>query len=264
LLIVILTMAVLGTLGSGAARWRIPRQAPLRHPPWYSTVPTAVTSAFLSSLAAEENILGIVVSHPHLDHYGLINQVFPGVHIYMGEEAHKILRASLPFISDGDAFENVSHYEHRQPFNVGPFRITPNLVDHSAFDWCQCPRVRHPEAVERGLLSVHGRESRQCKKDSYRQLRPAVHRQLEEGIEKEIKATPGIMLACFAAQNIDRFVTLFKAAKRSGRTFVVDVYLACILDAIGRPSLPSPRGRDLAVFLPIKMRGRLLRDGNPP
>ena len=246
--------------------------------------PDMVVPTSLSSLAAEENILGIVVSHLHMDHYGLINQVFPGAHIYMGEEAHKILRASLPFVSDGDAFENVSHYEHQQPFNVGPFRITPYLVDHSAFDaYALLVEAGGRSLFYTGDFRAHGRKT-----SLFQQLlddgpggidtmliegtalgregsdNPYLTEQgLEEEIVKEIKNTSGIVLACFAAQNIDRFVTFFKASKRSGRTFVVDAYLACILDAIGRPTLPSPHGRDLAVFLPIKMKSRLLRDRNP-
>src|SRR5207253_5487492 len=59
---------------------------------------------------------------------------------------------------------------------------------------------------------------------------------------------------------IDRFVTFFRASKRAGRTFVADLYLAHILDVLGRKSLPSPLSNDLRVFLPSTMKRRIIRE----
>ena len=72
--------------------------------------------------------------------------------------------------------------------------------------------------------------------------------------------TTGLVLAYFSAQNIDRFVTFFRASKRAGRTFIADLYLAHILDALGRKSLPSPRGDDLRIFLPSTMKRKIVRE----
>ena len=79
-------------------------------------------------------------------------------------------------------------------------------------------------------------------------------------IFESLKDTPGLALAYFPAQNIDRFVTFFRASKRAGRTFVADLYLAHILDALGLKSLPSPRGSDLRVFLPSTMKRRITNE----
>ena len=75
---------------------------------------------------------------------------------------------------------------------------------------------------------------------------------LEQEIARSLSETRGLALAYFSAQNIDRFVTFFKASKKSGRTFVVDVYLAQILDALDRKSLPDPRSSDLLVSCPTR------------
>jgi ribonuclease J len=83
--------------------------------------------------------------------------------------------------------------------------------------------------------------------------------ELEEQIFHSMRATTGLVLAYFSAQNIDRFVTFFRASKRAGRTFVADLYMAHILDALGRKTLPSPRGNDLRVFLPSLMKRKIVR-----
>ena len=69
----------------------------------------------------DHNFLGIVVSHPHFDHYGLIQKAPSSTQIFIGSDAEKILRAAIPFGSFGMAFRNVTHYKHRVPFEVGPF-----------------------------------------------------------------------------------------------------------------------------------------------
>ncbi|HQV01906.1 MULTISPECIES: MBL fold metallo-hydrolase RNA specificity domain-containing protein [unclassified Novosphingobium] len=68
-------------------------------------------------------------------------------------------------------------------------------------------------------------------------------------------------LACFSGQNIDRFVTFFRASVRSGRTFVIDAYMANLIDALALDSLPDPRRSDqLRVYLPRAQRRRIIND----
>lgn len=227
------------------------------------------------------NFLGIVVSHPHFDHYGLVQKAPSSTHIFIGSDAEKILRAAIPFGSFGVAFRNVTHYKHRVPFEVGPFQITAFLNDHSAFDAYSFL----VEADGRSLfysadLRGHGRKSRLF--DQFLKTAPkpidvllmegtTIGREkgkevirsetdLEQEIVESLKVTTGLALAYFSAQNIDRFVTFFRASKRAGRTFVADLYLAHILDALGRKSLPSPRDSDLRVFLPSTMKRKIVRE----
>jgi hypothetical protein len=65
---------------------------------------------------------------------GLVQKAPSSTRIFLGSDAEKILRAAIPFGSFGVAFRNVTHYKHRVPFEVGPFRITPFLNNHSTFD----------------------------------------------------------------------------------------------------------------------------------
>ena len=42
----------------------------------------------------DDSLLGILVSHPHVDHYGLARYVRPDVPVYIGKDAHNILVAA--------------------------------------------------------------------------------------------------------------------------------------------------------------------------
>jgi ribonuclease J len=49
-----------------------------------------------------------------------------------------------------------------------------------------------------------------------------------------VKTAPALVLATFSALDVDRFVTVYKAAQRSGRIFVADAYTAFVLYLIHR------------------------------
>jgi ribonuclease J len=157
---------------------------------------------------------------------------------------------------------------------LGSFRITPFLNDHSAFDaYSFLVEAEGRTLFYTGDFRAHGRKAplfQQLLNSGPKKMNVLLtegttitrvddkgaksERDLEKEIARSLGETQGIALAYFSAQNIDRFVTFFKASKETGRTFVVDVYLAHILDALERKSLPSPRSDNLLVFLPKTMR----------
>ncbi len=57
---------------------------------------------------------------------------------------------------------------------------------------------------------------------------------MEERYLEICRSTDGIALACYSAQNIDRFVSIFRAARRAGRILMLDLYTAAIAQATGR------------------------------
>ena len=82
----------------------------------------------------DPSLLGVVISHPHPDHFGLLSKVGASVPVYIGESASRILSEAAFFGSFGIRRRPSGHLQHRQTFDVGPFRLTPFLNDHSAFD----------------------------------------------------------------------------------------------------------------------------------
>ncbi len=228
-------------------------------------------------------LLGIVISHPHQDHYGLIPKVYPSVPIFIGKDAHSILEASSPFSPSGLTLERVTHYHHQHQLTIGPFKITAYLNDHSAYDaYSLLIEADGKTLFYTGDFRTHGRKSGAFKQliesgpkdvdvllmegtNIGRELNaegPVTEEELEKDVQSVLEKTKGLTLSWFSGQNIDRFVTFYKAAKRSNRTMIVDLYIAHILDAIGNPSIPSPKKSDLRVFLPSRMRRKIIREKN--
>ena len=75
----------------------------------------------------------MLITHHHADHWGLVDQVRAGLPIYMGAATQRILRAAA-FWTRGLDSRSPGLLRHREPFELGPFTVTPYLNDHSAFD----------------------------------------------------------------------------------------------------------------------------------
>ena len=102
------------------------------------TRPTTTTRGFFltcrASATPTETLLGAVISHPHQDHFGLAKHVGSGVQVYIGEAAHNILTAASRYVPGGQAFSNPRFLSQKKPVEIGPVKVTPYLLDHSAFD----------------------------------------------------------------------------------------------------------------------------------
>jgi ribonuclease J len=81
----------------------------------------------------DPSLLGLVISHGHQDHRGLIDQISKTVPVYIGEAVHRILKEA-GFFSSGVTLDPAGFLRHRASFALGPITITPFLNDHSAFD----------------------------------------------------------------------------------------------------------------------------------
>ena len=84
----------------------------------------------------------------------------------------------------------------------------------------------------------------------------------EAGIEAaatEICRGKGVVLAAYSPQNVDRMATLYRAARATGRTFVLDLYAASIASAVQDSDLPRPGAEDVLVYVPQSQRIKVER-----
>lgn len=77
--------------------------------------------------------LAVVISHGHQDHWGLVPDLPDEIPVWIGKGAADVLRTAQ-FWGTGVNLEESGHLTHREPFQIGPFTITPYLADHSGFD----------------------------------------------------------------------------------------------------------------------------------
>jgi len=232
-------------------------------------------------------LLAIVLSHGHRDHWGLVPKVNHQIPVIMGRATENIMRAAADFVPDAIALNAARYLDHGKRIQLGPFAIRPHLVDHSGFDaYAMEVEANGKRLFYSGDLRAHGRKGRLFEAlinnpprkidtmlmegSSLGRLTDDQSFPTEESLEKSFidrfKATEGMALVACSAQNIDRVVTVYRAAKQSGRTLIVDAYAAEVLKATGHDSIPKPvpGWSNLAVFIPQSQRVQLRKKNIAP
>lgn len=182
----------------------------------------------------DPSLLAVILSHGHRDHWGLVPTIRPQVPIVMGQAAGSIMRASADFIPDGFAPRVWKYLVSGHRLQLGPFAITPYLVDHSGFDaYALAIEADGRRLFYSGDLRGHGRKSRLfellvarppqnidvmlMEGSSLGRLAVDEAFPTEEALESvfvdRFKASEGLVLVACSAQNIDRVVTVYRAAK---------------------------------------------------
>ena len=233
-------------------------------------------------VSGDPSLLGVIVSHSHPDHYGLVAGADPSVAVYIGEGAQRVLAEAAFFTPGGGRFDVAEFLRDRDPFELGPFRVTPYLMDHSAFDAYAllidaggqpAPVLRRhprPRPKSGALRAVRRRaprgvdtlilEGTHVRAGAVATAPGLSEHGVEERCVEIMREAKGIVLACYSPQNIDRVVTLFRAAKRSGRTLVLDLYAASITRATGHlNTIPQATGRTCGSSCPSRSASREAR-----
>ena len=229
----------------------------------------------------DEKLLGILISHPHLDHYGLLAHIHGSIPVGLGLAARRVLAAAAPFLPGTWPVPSAGwSYESGKTITIGPFKVTPYLVDHSAFDaYALLIEAGGDRLFYSGDFRGHGRKAALFERVMAHA--PAnIHALLVEGssltrlahdatfpTEADIEArmtvalreTEGMALVHTSAQNIDRIVSIFRASRRCGRRLVLDLYAAAILEATGNLNLPQSDWADVALYVPELQRRQIKR-----
>jgi ribonuclease J len=88
----------------------------------------------------------------------------------------------------------------------------------------------------------------------------ATEDELEDRFVELARSTAGAVVVLGSAQNLDRLVTVYRAAKRTDRLCVVDLYGATVAAAT-RPTIPQPGHDALRVYVPQRQRIRVKESG---
>lgn len=229
--------------------------------------------------APDPSLLGVVISHPHQDHYGLAHRLPAETPFLVGAAAEAMLAAASLFSPAGLTLGNVRHLVDRTPIVLGPFTITPFLVDHSAYDsYAVLVEADGRRIFYTGDFRLHGRKAdltRRLVADPPRDVdvllmegtcvgredtTHATEDELVPRLADIFRATPGMPLVWCSGQNVDRIVTIFKACLAAKRQFIVDLYTAEILRATANPRLPQAAWEGIRVFLPRSQRSRIVAE----
>lgn len=75
---------------------------------------------------ASPKLDAILISHPHLDHYGLLKYMNPSIPIAMGRSTYNIINAASHFQKDKWKIPNLSYIlANNKTIEIGNFKINP-------------------------------------------------------------------------------------------------------------------------------------------
>ena len=239
------------------------------------TTPSVCSRRCPASASWTDSLLGVVISHPHQDHYGLARHIRPGVPIFIGEAANGILKAAAPYVPDGHWFSDARFYRDREPFAVGPFTITPYLVDHSAFDAYALlieadgrrlyysgdfPRPRPQGRARRAHLARTTERNRRLD-DGGNDHRAGAQRgrsgnrgrsrgEVRRGVRRNRRAA---LRLDFVSEHRSRRHCL-QGAQRARRRLLIDLYTAVVLEATGKRTIPQSHWENVGLYVPFRQR----------
>ncbi|MFA7577812.1 MAG: MBL fold metallo-hydrolase [Candidatus Muiribacteriota bacterium] len=220
-----------------------------------------------------EDLSGILISHIHQDHIGLIPYINPKTPLYMGKDSQSILKKASKFQFNKFDYNqlNLNKFENKKSFNIGPFIITPFLMDHSAYDsyslLIECDGKRF---FYSGDFRNTGRKSRLIEELFNENLKNIdcmliegttisknsshnssfTEKDVENEMIKEFKKSKGLVFVQASSQNIDRIVSIYRACLRSSRHLVYDLYTSLIMEATNNRKLPQSDYDNVDLFIP--------------
>ncbi len=227
---------------------------------------------------------GIILSHAHLDHYGLFDFLNPDIKIYLGQATHKIIELNSLFTPQSLTISNPVYFEKEKTFKIGDISITPYWADHSAFDsYSFLIEADGKKIFYSGDFRGHARKSKVFEwfthhapqNVDYLLLegtslgRGNIPTKPETEIETELvrlfSEPDKINLVYTSGQNIDRLVSIYRACLKTDKILVVDVYVADILKELSKFAkipYPSKSYNGLRVIFPYYTSRRLKNSGN--
>ena len=227
---------------------------------------------------------GVIISHPHQDHFGLANFINDNVQYYLGEATHKIIELNNIFIGQKIYLKNTNYFEKEKTFKIGDISITPYWADHSAFDaYSFLVKADGKSIFYSGDFRSHGRKAKAFYWFTHnapqnvdylllegttigRENKPfKTETEIENELVELFKQQGKINLIYTSGQNIDRLTSIYRACKRTGKIFVIDVYVAKVLKELSKYAgipYPSEDFGNLKVMFPYKMSNKLTNEGN--
>ena len=202
----------------------------------------------------------VLVSHPHQDHFGLMDRLPHEIPVYIGELGRNLIDTTSVMLNKEPHGNQFRHFKAWEPFRIGTFTITPYLMDHSAIDaYAFLIEAEGKRIFYSGDFRSHGRKGKLFENlvkhpitdiDLMFLEGTMMHRSndlfpgeaaVEQKILEVVRNQKNISFIISSSQNIDRIVSAFNACRKAGKTLVIDIYTAWVLEQVRQVSENVPK-----------------------
>ena len=237
--------------------------------------PTLDNGILLDVLGAGKPPLAMLISHAHPDHYGLIDFAINDMPVYMNLLSKELIKVGNIFYAESMQvahIDDVKTFEVSKSFSIGPFNIVAFPMDHSAFGACSLLiSVGGKRIFYTGDFRGHGRCNGGLTSEMIGSLNdcdvmlmegttlgeghPDVYpseKAVENAVVDLCKLDSAPIMVAGSGSNVDRFLSLYDAASRTGREIVIDLYQLYLLEQLAKhdPNIPPLEGDHLRVYYP--------------
>lgn len=234
----------------------------------------------------------VLLSHAHMDHYGLIDFIHPDIPVYLSEESLAILEVGNIFwpenLKQKKMLGNYELFDNTNPFKIGRFTISALPVDHSSFGASAFLIEANGKRIfYTGDFRAHGRKP----KTYYRLLKDKRLKGMdaliiegtalghgddelklsEDDVEKQMtnlfRKQQDVSFALASGSNIDRLVSLCKAARNSAKKLILDLYqyhlLSVLKETYPDSKLPPFKADSIRILVNDNHKNKMLKYISP-
>lgn len=209
---------------------------------------------------------GIVISHNHQDHYGglFARPVQPSVPVYMTAAMEELVRITSKMPRESLKLDaTIKHFKKGEPFQVGDFKFTSYLMDHSAPEaFAFLIEAEGKKVIYTGDYRKHGNkhaaflqflDTKMGEIDLMLTegtqapiLSGPTAQQVMRDIEGLVRGREGALYVLCSGQDVDLITSLAELADSYGRYLVVDGYIALVLETL-KAMVKREQGIDLQI-----------------
>ncbi len=202
----------------------------------------------------------VIISHPHLDHYGMLSKSLAECRLFCSELTHLLINTTNLFSNKDILNDEVEFFRPNHSFQVNNLKITPFLVDHSSADsFAFLVESTHCRVFYTGDFRATGRKKILFNKmlndprlknidimlieGTAMNRRPSdflSESNIESFLYKLFSKQTSSSFLIASSQNIDRIVTLYRACLKADKVLLIDFYTAWILKLMQKVSISVP------------------------